>query len=210
MSKSTSKLYPGIPASLTLEFAENWVTPRISSKRFGHTKGVAKCARKLAKAAHEDAFLAELAGWLHDACKEFKEPELLKLAEHFQMQLHPVEKLHPHLLHGPIAALVAKEELGLTNQAVLDAITQHTLGAIAMAPLSQIVYLADCLEDSRLQQYTKPIWEALDVDGNLDFERALIVASDLNLQHLIESGRPIHPLTVEVRNYYLERWKKRD
>jgi predicted HD superfamily hydrolase involved in NAD metabolism len=200
-----TKAYPGIPENVTLEFAKNWMQPRNSAKRFKHICGVAHVAGRIAEAAGEDTFLAELGGWLHDACKEVKDKELVKMAEGFGMKLHPIERAYGHILHGPVAAEVARRELNITHKELLDAVKEHTLGAVPMTNLSKIVFLADCLEEGRPRDYTDPIWQALDPDGACDLDKAIYKACDLNLQHLIEKQRPIHPLTVEVRNYYMQR-----
>ncbi len=203
MSYQAAAQYPGIPANLTLQFAEGWVRPRVSEKRFQHIKGVVDVCRRLAQAVHADTYPAELSGWLHDACKQVKDKELVQMAESFGMKLDPIEREFGHLLHGPVAAAVARKELGLESQEVLDAIAQHTLGAVPMSTLSQICFLGDCLEESRPVEYTAPIWAALDLHNQPDLDKAILVACDLNLKHLMETGKPIHPRTVEVRNYYL-------
>jgi predicted HD superfamily hydrolase involved in NAD metabolism len=212
----THKKYDGIPADLTLEKAQEWVKPRTSEKRFSHVKGVAKVARELAEEVHCDVFLAELAGWLHDCCKEIKDRDLVIQALQFGLQLTPLDRVSGHLWHGPVGAETIKRDLNITNEPVLDAIRQHTLGAVAMSDLSKVVFLADCLEASRPTDYTDPIWNALrggDTKTNgkktknnreLDLDMAILVACDLGLQQLIESNRVIHPKTVEVRNFYLD------
>jgi predicted HD superfamily hydrolase involved in NAD metabolism len=196
--------YEGIPDNITLEFIEQWVRPRNSEKRFKHIKGVVDVASKISKKVGCDVFLAELSGWLHDACKEFKEKELVELARQYGLPLDGILERNGHLLHGPVAAEIAKRELNITNGEVYDAVYQHTLGAVPMRDLSKVLFLADCLEESRPTDYTDPIWNALNLKGAVDMDAAIVVASDLGLQHLIESKKPIHPLTVEVRNYYLD------
>jgi HD superfamily phosphohydrolase YqeK len=96
----------------------------------------------------------------------------------------------------------------------LNAISEHTLGAAAMTKLSKVVFLADCLEPNRPANYTQPIWQALNgkskqnypacSDKQFDLDLGILVACDVGLQDLLESGRAIHPKTVEVRNYYLK------
>jgi predicted HD superfamily hydrolase involved in NAD metabolism len=211
----THKTYEGIPHDFTLEKAEAWVRPRTSEKRFLHVKGVAKVARQLAEEAGCDPFLAELAGWLHDACKETKDRDLVMEALQFGLQLTPLDRISGHLWHGPVAAETIKRDLNITNELVLNAIREHTLGAVEMTDLSKVVFLADCLEASRPADYTDPIWHALrggDAKKGekkskkkqvIDLDLAILVACDLGLAQLIESGRTIHPKTVEVRNYYL-------
>jgi predicted HD superfamily hydrolase involved in NAD metabolism len=161
MKKQTTVNVVGVPAKLTLEFAREWVRTRISEKRFRHTEGVAETARELALRSNCDVFLAELGGLLHDCCKEVKDKELISRAKEFGLKLHPIEELNGHLLHGPVAAETVKAELGLTNKKVLDAIAEHTLGAVDMTTLSKIVFLADAIEPGRSRDYVKPIWQAL-------------------------------------------------
>lgn len=212
----TQQKYDGIPADLTLAKAAEWVRPRLSEKRFAHVRGVAKVARELAEEAECDVFLAELAGWLHDCCKETKDRDLVIEALQFGLQLTPLDRVSGNLWHGPVGAETIKRDLEITNEAVLDAIREHTLGAVGMSELSKVVFLADCLEASRPADYTDPIWQALrggDAKKNnkkskkhqdLDLDMAMLVACDLGLSQLIESRRVIHPKTVEVRNYYLD------
>lgn len=161
MAKTKHQLAPGVPVDLTLDSAKEWLRPRISQRRFLHTEGVVQTAHEMAKRCHADEFLAQLAGWLHDACKEIKDKELIKMAKDYGLKLHPVEEINGHLLHGPVAAELVKHELKLTNKDVLDAIAEHTLGAVGMTVLSKILFLADALEPGRSPEYCKPIWQAL-------------------------------------------------
>lgn len=197
------KQYDGIPESLTLEQVKSWVKPRISEKRFKHVEGVVEVARRLAPVAGCDTFLAELSAWLHDSCKDEKSRALISTAEEAGLSLHPVERIHGKLLHGPVAAVTSEKELGVTNKEVLDAISQHTLGAVPMSPLAKVLYLADCLEPGRPKSYADPIWNALDLGGANNMDAAIVAASNIAIQSQISSGLPIHPTTVAVRNYYL-------
>lgn len=195
--------HEGIPAGFTATSAEQWLRPRLSDKRFDHSKGVAEIAVKIARRCNCDPFLAEIGGWLHDCCKEIKAPELVEMARDFVLPLDPILEAHGHLLHGPVGAEVCRRELKIENREVYDAIAEHTLGKVGMTVLSKVLFLADCLEESRPASYTKPIWAALDVDGECDLDRAMVVAQNEGIKYLIDDGKPIHPRAVEVRNYYL-------
>lgn len=213
MSKNSSiKLkYKGIPEDLTLEAARKWAKPRVTEKRFRHIEGVAAVGKEIAQLAGEDAFLSELAGWLHDGCKEWKDKELVKVAQSYGLKLNDVERENGHLLHGPVAAFVARDELNIKHQDLLDAVAEHTLGKVGMTNLSKVVFLADCLEESRPKDFTDPIWNALKNNPNkkADLDAAMLVACDLSLEHLIKSGRVIHIKTVDVRNHFLSLVKER-
>lgn len=159
--KTKKHAIDGVPAALTLEAAREWLKPRLSEKRYRHSQGVAETARELALRCGCDPFLAELGGWLHDCCKEIKDKDLVKQAKGFGLKLHPIEEINGHLLHGPVGAETARAELGLTNKEVLDAIAEHTLGAVEMTVLSKMIFLADAIEPNRSPEYCKPIWQAL-------------------------------------------------
>lgn len=215
---SPSKTYRGIPATLTLDAAAEWVRPRNSSKRFAHIEGVALAAKQIALEAAVDPFLAELAGWLHDACKEMKDRDLVKEAKNFGLKLHPIEEENGHLLHGPVAAETVKRDLNITDELFLDSIREHTLGNVPMTDLSKVVFLADCLDENRPEDYTKPIWHALrhgyykfkkPDDMHVDLDAAVLVACESGLVFLLESHKAIHPKTVDVRNYLLDIMRER-
>ncbi|HEY9789720.1 MAG TPA: bis(5'-nucleosyl)-tetraphosphatase (symmetrical) YqeK [Candidatus Obscuribacterales bacterium] len=193
----------GVPENITADSLSAWIAPRVSPKRFRHIEGVVAVAEKLAPKAGCDVFAATVAAWLHDACKEMKAPELVERARLYYLALDPILEHNGHLLHGPVSAEVAKRELGVVNRDILEAVAQHTLGAIDMSPLSKVIFLADCLDDSRPSSYTQPIWQALDFDGRFNMDAAIVVAIDEGLKYLIDDNKPIHPKTVTVRNYYL-------
>lgn len=192
----------GIPVNMTTDFLREWVRPRVKPKRFRHIEGVVKVAKKLAQCAHCDEHLAEIAAWVHDCCKHIKDKELVRMARGYGLVLTDLEVHNGHLLHGPVAAEVAMHELGITNEDVLNAIAEHTLGAVPMSTLSKVIYLADALEESRPQDFRQPIWDALDLEGTCDLDSALVVACELGIKHLLEAGKPVHPRTEEVRDYY--------
>lgn len=198
----------GIPSKINNEFVQQWVRPRVSDKRYKHIVGVVNVARRLAEAIGCDVNMAEMGGWLHDACKEWKDTALVEEARKFKIPFGPIEERQGHLLHGPVAAEVARTELGITNDELLKAIAEHTLGNVPMSKLSEVLFLADCLEESRSHDYTSPIWAALDIDDRIDVARAMVTATDMGLLHLMETARAIHPRTIDVRNYYLDRMKQ--
>ena len=59
------------------------------------------------------------------------------------------ERESPKLLHGPVAAELARRELGVEDTEVLDAIREHTTGRPGMGPLSLVLYVADKIEPAR-------------------------------------------------------------
>lgn len=210
---------PGVPSSMTLDAARRYVEPRVSKKRLDHIKGVVTVGREIALGLRIDPFPVELGCWLHDACKELKGKELIEIAQANGMVLSQEELDHGQILHGPVAAILAKKELRITNQDVLGSIAEHTLGSVSMSTVSKIVYLADKLESSRPSEFTDPIWQALNavqVDGppnachdfsqtdNSDLDRAMVVALTLIAKNLLKKNKPIQPQAMTVRNHFLK------
>lgn len=195
----------GVPETLNLTVAEEWVRGRISKKRFEHVRGVVAVAAVLATKHGCDVYQAQLASWLHDCCKEVKDSALIVMADEMGIETDEHTRARGHLLHGPVAAAVVARDFGITNRDLLDAIAEHTMGNAPMCPLSEVVYMADCLEEGRSADYRATIWQNLEKDGVFNMAAGLVAAMNLCIQDLIETKRPIHPKTVHVRNYYLSR-----
>src|SRR3712207_5300620 len=94
-----------------LEDAENYARKRLSDKRHAHTLRVAETAERLAKLHGLDPQRARLAGLLHDTAREIGKQELLRVAEEDGLSVGDFERERPILLHGPVAAELAKEDL---------------------------------------------------------------------------------------------------
>lgn len=204
-----------------------WVQQRVSTKRFIHIEGVVLAGDYIASRLPLDLDKDKIAlsCWLHDACKELKSSELVGEAKRLGLAPNAFEQENGHLLHGPVAAMTVKEEWNITDQNVLDGIAQHTLGMAPMSIFSQVVYLADALEESRPTDFVMPIWSelglepyfetanksALDItieQAELNLAKAMLKASDASIDHLIKVQKPIHPRAIDVRNYFLDKVKK--
>ena len=106
-------------------------------------------AVKLAKHYGTDPEQAALAALLHDAAKELPKDEMRAI-----MQAHPEyaqggEARPTPVWHGICAAILARTEWGVTDEAVLSAIACHTAGKAGMTQLDKILYLADMTSAER-------------------------------------------------------------
>lgn len=212
-----------------LDKSISWVQERVTSKRFEHIKGVVEAGEYIAckMPLDLDKDKIALACWLHDSCKELKSSELVLEAKRLGLNPTKFEEENGHLLHGPVAAMTAKEKWKIKDQDILDAIAEHTLGMAPMSLFSQVVYLADALERSRPSDFVTPIWSelrlipyfesrdkvTLDItseEAELCLARAMLKASDASIEHLLKVQKPIHPRAVDVRNYFLAKIKASD
>ena len=123
--------YPNI-----LDAADAFARERLSDKRYAHTIRVADTAERLAAIHGLDRSRVRLAALLHDAARELPSGEYLRLAEEWDLPVGGPERESPKLLHGPVAAELARKELGVEDEEILKAVRVHTVGATGMSPLA--------------------------------------------------------------------------
>ena len=134
---------------MNLKQAKELVRGRLSDKRYEHTLNVRKMAVKLAKRYGVNEDKAALAALLHDSAKEISKDEMRAI-----MRAHPElaeggEDRPTPVWHGICAAILARTEWGVEDEAVLSAIACHTAGKPGMSRLDKIVYLADMSSKER-------------------------------------------------------------
>jgi predicted HD superfamily hydrolase involved in NAD metabolism len=117
--------------------------------RYAHILAVARTAERLARAHGVDPLQARLAGLLHDFARLYPGERLLGECAGRGMTVDAFEQANPVILHARLGAELARDEFGVTDEAILSAIRKHTLAAATMSPLDEILYLADGLEPGR-------------------------------------------------------------
>jgi len=100
-------------------------------KRFEHTKRVVDLAVSMARRYGEDEYRTSVAALLHDYCK------------------NPDGGVENDIGHAGMAADIAKNEFGIADEDLLNAIRYHTTGRAGMSRLEKILFLADTIEPGR-------------------------------------------------------------
>jgi len=179
----------------------NWLSERVPAARITHILGVEESAGNLARIYGLDEAKARSAGLLHDLAKYFKPQVLLQMAKAEGLELDSVLTAHPHLLHADASAIVARDEFGVVDREILEAIANHTLGRPNMSQLSCAVFIADTIEPSRGNTLEL---EALREVSVQNLYAAVWKISDYSLKYLLETRCYIHPRTVLTRNWALQ------
>ena len=175
--------------------AEALIAARLSPRRRDHAHRVAAEAVVLARRFGASPEKAELAGLLHDYCRELSDEETLAAAARYGITVSPVEARRPKkILHGPVAA-AELAELGLDPD-VAAAIRLHTVGAAGMTALEKCVYLADYLEPGRAFPGVDEVREL----ATTSLHRALGAAARLSLLDVIGRGRGVVPGALALYN----------
>jgi predicted HD superfamily hydrolase involved in NAD metabolism len=177
------------------EEAEALIAERLSSRRRDHAHRVAAQAVVLAERFGAPADKAELAGLLHDLCRELPDREMLAAAEAYGIPVGPVEARRPKkILHGPVAA--AELAARGVDEEVCRAIALHTVGGAGMTALDMVVYLADYSEPSR----DFPGVDEVRALAETSLEAAVGAAARLTLLDIIGRGRGVAPGALALYN----------
>ena len=179
----------------------NWLENHVSAPRIKHILRTEQMAESLAMEYGLDVHKASVAALMHDLAKYFSSEKLLNMAEANGLTIDPVLAAHPHLLHADVSAIVAKEEFGIDDPQILQAIANHTLGSPQMDSLSCIIYLADTLEPGRGHSTELDALRQLSYNN---LAKAVWRTSDYSLKYLLEQERLIHPRTIATRNWFLQ------
>ena len=120
--------------------------------------------------------------------------EFLELAEEWHLPVGDPERHSPKLLHGPVAAELARREIGVDDEGVLEAVRAHTTGKPGMGPLALALYVADKIEPAR----DYPSVERLRTLARQDLHAAATESLRRAIAHNEERGKDVHPASLET------------
>ncbi|KRK65596.1 hypothetical protein FC72_GL000037 [Companilactobacillus tucceti DSM 20183] len=176
----------------------NRMKKQLSDFRFQHCLRVEKESRGLAAEYKIDVDRAGLAGLLHDYCKERSDKEFIEVikSKHLDKELLNYGNA---IWHGIVGAEIIKDELGIYDEDVLNAIRRHTVGSTNMTGVDKCVFVADFIEPERdfpgIEKARKYADKSL--DAAVAFELKHSVA------YLVKKNRVIYPKTFDSYNYWI-------
>lgn len=175
----------------------------LSPKRFLHTIGVRECAKTLAAQYGGEAEKAETAALLHDCAKPYGKEESIILAKRCGVVFDEFELQESKLMHASLGAALAKDEYGVNDEDILNAIRYHTTGRKKMSLLEKIIYIADFIEPNRHFEGLEHLRETTLRDLDIGVEEGL----RLSIRHVGKDT--LHPRTRDALHYYQEQNKRR-
>lgn len=181
----------------------NLLKDYLDEERYIHSLGVMDSAVKLAKRYGSDTEKARLAGLIHDCAKELPRKTMIQKVKEANIILDEATLQNGALMHGPVGAIMAKEVFGVKDPEVLNAIECHTTGKKGMGLLDKIIYLADYIEPNRNEPYVEKLRHL----AMEDLDRAILYALERTIRHVLDTGRILHPRTVDARNHMLKNVK---
>ena len=160
--------------------------------RFAHSLSVAWMSRRLARIHGIDSLRAEQAGLLHDCAKSLPLEEMQRIAVEHSLTDDREMLASGALLHSVVGSWVAREEYGMTDPEVLQAISYHNTGFPGMTRLDMCVCLSDSIEPLR-ESY--PHLEEVRALAESSLERALLLSLEGTADYVISRGKYLHPRT---------------
>ncbi|WCK53518.1 bis(5'-nucleosyl)-tetraphosphatase (symmetrical) YqeK [Aneurinibacillus sp. Ricciae_BoGa-3] len=175
------------------------VKQQVTDHRYQHILGVMETSIQLARQYGANEKKAEIAAILHDYCKFWPEDKLRKIIKRTPQIPKDLLDYDKELWHAPVGAEVAKQELGIQDEKILNAIRYHTSGRERMKKLEKVVCLADYIEPNRIFPGVEELREL----AKQDMDAALIKAFGNTITFLVNRGKKVYPLTVMARNSLL-------
>ncbi len=166
-----------------------------------HIERVRGIARSLAQAHDIDVGLADLTAAAHDVARHLPGARLIEEAERQGMRVSAVERAAPVLLHGPVGAEWLRASGAVADGDVLEGVRWHTTGRCGLAPVGQVVLVADKLDPQKAQAY--PFQPLVREAAFRNLEEGLLAFLDGAIKAHIDRGEATHPLSVEARNQLL-------
>lgn len=139
----------------------------VSEERYKHSVRVAQTCALLCRRFGLNDQIGFFAGIAHDMCKAMDEKTLENLARRDGQPILKMEKARPSLLHGRAAAVKLREDFGVDDPDILEAVANHTFGKIGMCALAKLLYVADKIEPGRenvTEEYTARLL-AMDINS---------------------------------------------
>ncbi len=181
-----------------LDQAEDWLSRlfrALNPRRFTHSVSVAHTAYRLARIHGINLRQAEEGGLLHDCAKCLPLREMQRIAVQHSLTNDAYILESSALMHSLVGAWVARNDYGMADPEVLDAIAYHNTGHPGMSRLAMCVCLADFIEPTR---GSYPLLENVRILSELSLERALLMSLEGTADFVRSRGKYLHPRTQET------------
>lgn len=165
------------------------IKSKMGDYRYAHSVNVSEEAVKLAKRFGADEEKAAVAGILHDITKELPKDEQLQIMLDGGIILDDIQKDAQKLWHGISGSVYVKNNLGIQDEDILNAIRYHTTGRAGMSLLEKIIFIADFTSKERSYQGVSTMRKK----AKKSLESAMLYGFQFTFKDLSKRELAIHP-----------------
>ncbi|MBD7983092.1 bis(5'-nucleosyl)-tetraphosphatase (symmetrical) YqeK [Sporosarcina sp. Sa2YVA2] len=180
----------------------NEIKNRLPLKRYEHVLRVADTAKNLAVKFNVSAEKAEQAALFHDIAKFMEPAHMREIIENDgDSREFSLFDFHHELWHASAGRIIAREEFGVADQDILNAIRYHTTGRAGMSTLEKVIYIADLIEPGR---EFPGIAQLRDTNGKSIHDLMNDCVSH-SILYLIGKRVAVHPDSIDCYNELVQR-----
>ena len=180
----------------TVMVAKEYAEQNLDGRLLEHTRGCVETARKLARRFSLVEEKAVTASYLHDIAKAFANDRQIAMSREMGMSDAEIDSYPLAVLHGPLAALMAKDRLGIDDPEILQAVAAHSTGCAKMCAVAKAVFVADYIEETR----SFPGASELRSHGSLILNEIATAILRRKLDHIIEENKVIDTRAIDFWN----------
>lgn len=160
---------------------------------YDHIARTCECALRLnfecrLNLDNDEVFLAAM---LHDCAK-------LRSRQPHDASKEPADCIGSEVEHQFYGAVIAKDEYGIKDGKIINAIACHCTGKPGMNTLDKLIFCADMLEEARDYDGVDGLRKLI----REDFEKGFKACLQRSYDYLIEKQCYIYPLTKQAVEYY--------
>lgn len=180
------------------------VKEQLTEKRYLHTVRVTETAVALAERYGVDREKAEMAAIFHDYAKFRPEQEMIEIIHKNKSIKNDLLDFASELWHAPVGAALVRDEVGIDDEEVLQAIHFHTTGRANMTALEKVIFLADYIEPGRSFKGVEQVREL----ARMNLDHAVFQSIANTIKYLIEKKALLYPDSIALYNDLVNRINK--
>ncbi len=169
---------------------------RLTPRRYIHSLNVAESATMLARIYGADEEKAYTAGLVHDSCKDMPAGLQLSYLLENKVEMTDLEINTAKLYHAMSGKVFARNEFGIEDEDMLNAVRYHTTGRRGMSLLEKIIFVADFISDERDYNGVEIMREK----AVRSLDEAIVEGLSFTIKDLIDAERLVHPDTLDAYN----------
>lgn len=175
----------------------SYLTSHLKASRIAHSLGVEKTALHIAEEFSIDPRKVIAAALLHDAGKFPYIQEQIDFCHKNNIELQKEDLSAPGVIHSRISTWIARNEFGIEDPAILNAVLRHATGYPNMGTLEKIIFAADYLDPGRKFKHRGKLLKSLEKD----FETTILTISIDKLQYVLKKPDYIHTDSLLFYNW---------